>query len=114
LRAERSYLAAIAWRRLDHSLEVGLMRARAAAGDARRSAGAVLPVLRTRCISLIAADGPTAKRRAAARIGLPRSTAPTILRLRSNDIGASMAASPAASTFIVESSAPMPSNRNMI
>jgi hypothetical protein len=33
----------------------------------------------TRCISLIAADGLTANRRAASRIELPRSTARTIL-----------------------------------
>jgi hypothetical protein len=39
--------------------------------------GATLPVVRTRCISLIAADGLTAKRRTAARIELPRSTART-------------------------------------
>jgi hypothetical protein len=37
--------------------------------------GAALPVARTRCISLIAADGLTAKRSAAAGIELPRSTA---------------------------------------
>ena len=57
---------------------------------------------RTRCISLIAADGLTANRRAAARIELPLSTAPTILCLRSNDIGAGMPAIPAVSTSIVE------------
>jgi hypothetical protein len=41
---------------------------------------------------LIAADGLTAKHRAAARIELPCSTARTILCLRSNDIGAGIAA----------------------
>jgi hypothetical protein len=56
-------------------------------------AGAALPVARTRCISLIAAEGLTAKRRAAARIELPRSTARTILCLRSMDMGAGMATS---------------------
>jgi hypothetical protein len=45
-------------------------------------------VARTRCISLIAADGLTANRRAAARIELPASTARTIRRRRSMDIGA--------------------------
>jgi hypothetical protein len=39
---------------------------------------------------LIAADGLTAKRRAASRIELPRSTAPTIRIRRSIDIGAGM------------------------
>ncbi|MGH6897706.1 MAG: hypothetical protein ACREJ5_14385 [Geminicoccaceae bacterium] len=39
---------------------------------------------------MIAADGLTAKRRAAARIELPCSTARTIRSRRSNDIGAGM------------------------
>jgi hypothetical protein len=47
-------------------------------------------VARTRCISLIAADGLTAKRRAASRIELPRSTARTIRSRRSMEIGAGM------------------------
>ena len=42
------------------------------------AAGAALPVVRTRCISSIAADGLTAKRWAASRIELPRSIARTI------------------------------------
>jgi hypothetical protein len=63
---------------------------------------------------LIAADGLTANRRAAAPIELPFSTARTILCLRSNDIGAGMTAIPAASTSIVESQAPIPRNRNML
>jgi hypothetical protein len=37
---------------------------------ATAAAGAELPVARTRCMSFIAADGLTAKRRAAARIEL--------------------------------------------
>jgi hypothetical protein len=49
-----------------------------AAGDAHR------------CISLIAADGLTAKRRAASRIELPCSTARTIRNRRSMEIGAGM------------------------
>jgi hypothetical protein len=59
-------------------------------------------VARTRCISLIAADGLTAKRRAAARIELPRSTARTICSLRSMDIGAGMTTSRLVSTVVVE------------
>ena len=51
-------------------------------------AGAVLPVWRTRCISLMAAEALTAKRRAACRIGLPPSTARTIRSRRSWDKGA--------------------------
>jgi hypothetical protein len=53
-------------------------------------AGAVLPVRRTRCISLMAADALTAKRRAACRIELPLSTARTIRSRRSRDNGAVM------------------------
>jgi hypothetical protein len=45
--------------------------------------GAALPVARTRCISVIAAEGLAAKRRAAARIELPPSTARTIHSRRS-------------------------------
>jgi hypothetical protein len=44
-------------------------------------------------MSLIAADGLTAKRRAAARIELPSSTARTILCLRSREMGAGMSTS---------------------
>jgi hypothetical protein len=51
--------------------------------------------VRSRCISLIAADGLTAKRRAASRIELPCSTARTIRSRRSNDIGAGMIPHPA-------------------
>ena len=65
-------------------------------------AGAALPVARTRCISLIAADGLTAKRWAAARIELPRSTARAILRRRSMEIGVGMATSRLVLTVIVE------------
>jgi hypothetical protein len=75
-------------------------------------AGAALPVARTRCISLIAADGLTAKRWAAARIELPRSTARTIRRRRSMEIGAGMVTSRLVSTVIVKSQAPIPRNRN--
>jgi hypothetical protein len=53
-------------------------------------AGAVLPVWRTRCISLMAAEALTAKRRAACRIVLPSSTARTIRSRRSWDKGAVM------------------------
>jgi hypothetical protein len=53
-------------------------------------AGAALPVVRTRCISLIAADGLTANRRATARIELPRSTARAIRIRKSKDIGGGM------------------------
>src|SRR3954466_841067 len=53
-------------------------------------AGAVLPVRRTRCISLMAADALTAKRRAACRIELPPSTARTIRSRKSWDKGAVM------------------------
>src|SRR5215204_6056306 len=51
-------------------------------------AGAALPVRRTRCISLTAAEALTAKRRAACRIVLPPSTARTIRSRRSWDKGA--------------------------
>jgi hypothetical protein len=71
-------------------------------------------VARTRCISLIAADGLTAKRRAAARIELPRSTARAILRRRSMEIGAGMATSRLVPTVIVESQALIPRNKNML
>ena len=71
-------------------------------------------VARTRCISSIAADGPTAKRWAAARIEPPRSTARAILRRRSMEIGAGMATSPPGSTVIVESQELIPRNRNML
>jgi hypothetical protein len=54
---------------------------------------------------LIAAEGLTAKRRAAARIELPRSTARTTRRRRSNDIGGGMTTSRLVSTDIVESQA---------
>ena len=53
-------------------------------------AGAVRPVRRTRCISLMAADALTAKRRAACRIELPPSTARTIRSRKSWDKGAVM------------------------
>src|SRR6185436_136475 len=53
-------------------------------------AGAKLPVWRTRCISLMAAEALTAKRRAACRIVLPSSTVRTIRSRRSWDKGAVM------------------------
>jgi hypothetical protein len=46
-------------------------------------------------MSLIAAEGLTAHRRAAARIELPRSTARTMRRRRSMEMGAGMATSSA-------------------
>ena len=78
------------------------------------AAGAALPVARTRCISLIAADGLTANRRAASRIELPRSTARTIRCRRSMEIGAGMTTFSAVSTDIVESQARIPCNRKML
>jgi hypothetical protein len=45
-------------------------------------------------MSLIAVDGLTAKRRAAPRIELPRSTARTMRRRSSMEIGAGMTTSP--------------------
>jgi hypothetical protein len=48
---------------------------------------------------LIAADGLTANRRAAARIELPFSTARTILCLRSKDIGAGIDRHPSCLNF---------------
>lgn len=62
--------------------------ARAAGRWPPTCAGAALPVSRTRCISLIAADALTAKRRAASRIELPPSIARTIRSRRSIDSGA--------------------------
>src|SRR3954451_19182441 len=58
-------------------------------------AGAELRVWRTRCISLMAAEALTAKRRAACRIVLPPSTARTIRSRRSWDKGAVMISSTA-------------------
>jgi hypothetical protein len=54
-------------------------------------------------MSLMAADGLTAKRRAAARIELPASTARTMRMRRSSEIGAGMPHISIASTNIVES-----------
>jgi hypothetical protein len=67
-------------------------------------AGAGLPVRRTRCISLMAAEALTATRRAACRIELPLSTARTSRSRRSRDNGAVMVNSAAL--------APAPSNQN--
>jgi hypothetical protein len=70
-------------RRLDQPPEVGFV------GREQRPAVAAIPGRcgatgrPTRCISLIAADGLTAKRWAAARIELPRSTARTMRSRRS-------------------------------
>jgi len=66
-------------------------------------AGAVLPVRRTRCMSLMAADALTAKRRAACRIELPLSTARTIRLRRSWDKGAVMMNSTALTPSTLES-----------
>jgi hypothetical protein len=63
---------------------------------------------------LIAADGLTAKRRAAARIERPRSTARTIRSRRSMEIGAGTTRLPLVSTVIVESQVSIPRNRNML
>jgi hypothetical protein len=73
-------------------------------------AGAVLPVSRTRCISLTAADGLTSKRRAAPRAEAPPSTKRTIRWRKSCDKGAVIVSSIALTdpnTF--ESHAPIPS-----
>jgi hypothetical protein len=91
--------------RLDEAAQIALMRRQQ---PPPKRAGAALPVVRTRCISLIAADGLTAKRRAASRIELPPSTDRTIRTRRSNDIGAGMTIIPFVSTVIVESQAPIP------
>jgi hypothetical protein len=56
-------------------------------------AGAVLPVSRTRCISLIAADGLTSNRAAASRAELPSATARTSRWRKSSDKGAVITAS---------------------
>jgi hypothetical protein len=66
-------------------------------------AGAVLPVWRTRSISLIAAEALTAKRRPACRIVLPSSTACTIRSRRSWDKGAVMVSSKALTPGTLES-----------
>ena len=101
-------------RRRDQLAQVGFV------GREQRPAVAAIPRgcgaagRATRCISLIAADGLTAKRWAAARIELPRSTARAILRRRSMEIGAGMATSRLVSTVIVESQALIPRNRNML
>jgi len=58
-------------------------------------AGSVRPVVRTRCISLIAADGLTAKRTAACRIELPSPTARTIRARKSADKGRAVPKPPA-------------------
>jgi hypothetical protein len=77
-------------RRLDQAAQVGCVRREHGPPVAAIARGAALPVAPTRCISLIAADGLTAKRWAAARIELPRSTARTIRSRRSIEIGAGM------------------------
>jgi hypothetical protein len=77
----------------------------------RPQAGAALPVVCTRCMSLIAAEGLTAKRRAAARIDLPRSTVRTIRK--SEAIGAGMATFRLVSTDIVESRVSILRSRNV-
>src|SRR3954469_11047276 len=74
-------------------------------------AGAVLPVRRTRCISLMAADALTAKRRAACRIELPPSTARTIRLRRSWDKGAVMMNSTAFTPRVHASDLFIPKNR---
>ena len=51
---------------------------------------------------------------ASARIELPRSTARTIRRRRSMEIGAGMVTSRLVSTVIVESQVSIPRNRNML
>jgi hypothetical protein len=63
---------------------------------------------------LIAADGLTAKRRAAARIELPPATARTIRRRRSKEIGAGMTTSRLFSTDIVESQLLIQRNQKML
>jgi hypothetical protein len=81
-------------RRRDKPLEGGLMRLEARAPmPAGARAGAGLPVARTRGISLIAAQGLSAKRRAAPRIELPCATARTIRRRRSIQIAAGLTTS---------------------
>jgi hypothetical protein len=89
--------------RLDQPFAVDLIR---------RQQRAPLAALARRCgaagrahplHSLIAAEGLTAKRRAAARIELPRSTPRTMCRRRSMDMGAGMSTSRLVSTDIVES-----------
>jgi hypothetical protein len=69
-------------RRLDQPPQVGFVRLEHAP-----------PVARSRCMSLMAADGLTAKRRAACRIELPCSTTPTMRSRRSIEIGAGMTTS---------------------
>jgi hypothetical protein len=76
-------------------------------------AGAGLPVARTRCISLIAADGLTANRRAAWRIELPPSTTATI-RAQVHGHRCWHGDFSAVSAKIVESQAPIPRNRSFI
>ena len=73
-------------------------------------AGAVLPVRRTRCISLTAADALTSKRSAAPRIELPSATARTIRSRRSQDNGAVMVSSSALTPSTLESDLPIPCN----
>ena len=79
--------------RFDQSSEVGLIR---------REHGATMSAIARRCWTaslphavhhLIAVDGLTAKRRAASRIELPRSTARTIRLRRSKEIGAGITTS---------------------
>jgi hypothetical protein len=73
-------------------------------------AGAVLPVRRTRCISLTAADGLTSNRKTACRIDAPPSTARTIRSRRSRDNGAVMVSSNALTPSTLESDLPIPFN----
>jgi hypothetical protein len=92
----RAARAALISRSVIPALLVAIVRSVSACGSrmGRRwppiFAGAVLPVWRTRCISLMAAEALTAKRRAACRIVLPPSTACAIRSRRSWDKGAVM------------------------
>jgi hypothetical protein len=80
-------------RRLDQPAQVGFVRLEDGTAIAAVAFGCGTPVARTRCISLIAGDGLMAKRRPAARIELPPSTACTIRRRRSKEIDAGMTTS---------------------
>ncbi len=73
-------------------------------------AGSVLPVWRTLCISLMAADGLTSKRLAGFRIELPASTARTIRCRRSWDKGAVIPSCNPLTPDALESECPIPCN----
>ena len=99
----------------DHRAQpIGIGLEQRDAGSRRSCAGAVLPVWRTRCISLMAAEALTWKRSAACRIERPSATARTIRSRRSCDKGAVMGSSCPLTPDTLESDQPIPCNPELL